>query len=85
MRRAALVGVLPSRAISTSTRPNALVIEWFDKLGYYYDARRTEAMRNPRLREQLRDNRTHRVYGWFATSVMLFVRRTPLRGCALVS
>ena len=66
-------------------RPNALVIEWFDQLGYYYDARRTEAMRNPRLREQLRDNRTHRVYGWFATSVMLFVRRTPLRGCALVS
>lgn len=63
-------------------RPNAFVIRAFEDLGYRFDARRSEAMRRPALREALRDNRSHRVYGWFATSLMLFVRREPLPGAA---
>ena len=59
-------------------RSNAHVIESFEQLGYRYDAARSEAMRRPPLRAQLRHNTSNRVYGWFATSVMLFVRKVPL-------
>ena len=61
-------------------RPNAFVVRIFDELGYRFDAKASQAMRRPALREALRNDRSQRVYGWFATSVMLFVRRHPLPG-----
>ena len=65
-------------------RPNAYVIQMFDTLGYDFNAARTEAVRQPSLRAKLRSNRSERVYGWFATSIMLFVRRQPVgRRCSL--
>lgn len=58
---------------------NRWVTDVFERLGYVYDAPRSDAMRNTRLRDRLRPTeRTSRVYGWFATSVMLFVRKQPL-------
>ena len=66
-------------------RPNGFVINAFERLGYRYDAARSEGMRNPRLRERLRHNNSNRVYGWFASSVMLFVRRNPLPGAGCLA
>ena len=61
-------------------RPNSYIIDIFDRLGYALDAERTRAVRNVRLREALGRNQSNHVYGWFSTSLMLFVRREPLLG-----
>jgi len=61
---------------------NRHIIDIFERLGYTYDIQRSEAMRNPRLRDRLRPTeRASRVYGWFATSVMLFVRNETRAHC----
>ena len=65
-------------------RPNSFVIQSFEQLGYRYDAARSAAMRSPDVRAALRHDRSKRIYGWFATSVMLFVRRQPLPGASCV-
>lgn len=66
-------------------RPNGFVVDAFARLGYRYDVSRSEAMRSAALRSELRTNFSNRVYGWFATSVMLFVRTHPLREDCFVS
>jgi hypothetical protein len=64
-------------------RPNAHLIDAFERLGYRYDAATSHEMRRPALRAKLEANYSNRVYGWFARSVMVFWRRQPLvgRGC----
>ena len=68
-------------------RPNAYLIDAFHRLGYRYDERASNAMRQPELRERLQSNRSNRVYGWFARSVMVFERFTPRsgEGCTALS
>ena len=52
-------------------RPNDWVIDAFQRLGYRYDAATSQRMRQPGLRDRLSSNYSHRVYGWFARSVMV--------------
>lgn len=58
-------------------RPNEFVIDAFTQLGYRYDEPASMRMRQPQLRDRLSSNRSHRVYGWFARSVMVFERWKP--------
>ena len=59
-------------------RDNAYVIGTFERLGYRYDELSSYQMRKPSQRARLSKNYSHRVYGWFARSVMVFRRITPL-------
>lgn len=59
-------------------RPNDWVIDAFQRLGYRYDAATSQRMRQPGLRDRLSSNYSYRVYGWFARSVMVFERWTPV-------
>ena len=61
-------------------RQNEYIIDIFRRLGYRYDAGAANQMRRPELRERLKHNRSHRIYGWFARSVMVFERWKPLSG-----
>ena len=61
-------------------RPNEYIIDIFERLGYVHNARAAHSMRRPALRSRLEGNRTNRVYGWFARSIMVFERMTPLVG-----
>ena len=61
-------------------RDNAYVITLFEALGYTYDAHASHLMRRPALRARLEVNRSHRVYGWFARSVMVFRLMQPRSG-----
>ena len=61
-------------------RSNEHVIATFAALGYTHDDAAAHAMRRPALRARLESNRTNRVYGWFARSVMVFERIAPLAG-----
>ena len=65
-------------------RPNGYVIGLFDRLGYSLARGSTKAVRNVRVREALRHNRSSHVYGWFSSSLLLFVRRDPPPGCSRV-
>jgi len=56
------------------------VITLFNNLGYAYNEEASAAMRRPTRRAQLESNRSHRVYGWFARSLMIFERYQPREG-----
>jgi hypothetical protein len=61
-------------------RPNEHVIENFARLGYWLDAPATREMRQPAHRARLESNRSHRVYGWFGRSLLVFRRYQRLNG-----
>ena len=61
-------------------RSNEHVMAAFAELGYVHNHAAARKMRRPAQRARLEANRSNRVYGWFARSVMVFERVTPLRG-----